>query len=535
MKSKIKKILITIMIVFFLTSSVNAIQTQKTTNNEKINIIKSENMDDYDPLIDNEITITIEKIRAFEKFDKIKDPDFYIKIIIDETEYKSPIWKNQKYVKPNWIVNHDIQENQEYVNIIIQLWESNIGLDKKCDLTLNEMWNKNFYDAEITYDVKTGHWFGADENVPVPPTSSDKSGYGRLNGCDDGSVYEEDHDCEIWFDITLNDYDEDGIPYWTEVNLYNTDPEVDNTGEDLDCDGIPIEWEFEYGIYYYWSRYPNIIYSPNRWEDHKNLDPDNDGLDNTEEYLTWIWESDPFRKDIFLEIDEMEVGPNGEGALTPVETYDILYNRYAKHNIVLHVDTFHEDIMPFGELIPFDDNISRNEGDLQDIYDEYFLDDGSNNWKRGVFHYGIIDYHCFEYPGFVWGSSFEGDSYRLDSFQISKDFHDTFPFENKPLITKIIRKVTNPYNSPRAVVYAGAIMHESGHTLGLFSSNVPGVDYGDFGTIIALIQWFPFRHYKSVMNYGYTYSFIDYSNGKNGKFDHDDWSNLDLTLFETDR
>ena len=41
--------------------------------------------------------------------------------------------------------------------------------------------------------------------------------------------------------------------------------------------------------------------------------------------------------------------------------------------------------------------------------------------------------------------------------------------------------------------------------------------------------------YVSVMNYYYIWDreLIDYSDGKNGKYDADDWGSLDLTFFQT--
>ena len=129
-----------------------------------------------------------------------------------------------------------------------------------------------------------GHWSGDD-------SLGDPSGYGRLCGCDDGSIYVDENDYELWFSITQTDPDGDGIPYWTEINTYQTDPTIDNTGEDHDSDTIPIEWEYQWG------------YDPFTPEPHLILDDDNDSISNYEEYLTHHWDSDPFRQDIFLEID----------------------------------------------------------------------------------------------------------------------------------------------------------------------------------------------------------------------------------------
>jgi len=75
-----------------------------------------------------------------------------------------------------------------------------------------------------------------------------------------------------------------------ETNVYGTDPEVDNTGEDIDEDGVPIEWEHRWG------------YDPLTADNHAILDPENDGINNIEEYLTSQWYSDPFRRDLFLEL-----------------------------------------------------------------------------------------------------------------------------------------------------------------------------------------------------------------------------------------
>ena len=82
----------------------------------------------------------------------------------------------------------------------------------------------------------------------------------------------------------------------------------------------------------------------------------------------------------------------------------------------------------------------------------------------------------------------------------------------------------------RTIVYAGAIMHELGHTLGIFNSNTPGCDNKNSGMFKG--EWLKYIRYKSCMNYHYTYYFVDYSDGSNGKNDFDDWGRLDLTYFQ---
>ncbi|GAG34643.1 unnamed protein product, partial [marine sediment metagenome] len=209
----------------------------------------SRNGEDFDPLVDIEVTVEIQKIRSFDKYDKqvhrreyidrTSDPDFYVKVFINDVEFSSDVWEDTKYIyDPQFSPTFNVPDDEEFVEIKIQLWDWNSDGDNLCDIS----GDKDGYDVEVTYSIKTGHWSGDDE-----PSMDDPSGYGRLNGCDDGSIYKHDMDCELWFNIFQNDYDNDNIPYWVEVNEYGTDPEVDNTGEDEDNDNVPIEWEWRWG------------------------------------------------------------------------------------------------------------------------------------------------------------------------------------------------------------------------------------------------------------------------------------------------
>jgi len=67
--------------------------------------------------------------------------------------------------------------------------------------------------------------------------------------------------------------------------------EIELSGTDSDGDGVPNWWEDKWG------------YDPYSWDDHKHLDPDEDGLNNIEECYTDVWDSNPFHKDVFLEFD----------------------------------------------------------------------------------------------------------------------------------------------------------------------------------------------------------------------------------------
>jgi len=530
MKINIQKIICLALVTIFLVST-NALAF-KTTNNPALKENKTADnsfvSDDIDPLVDLAVTVKIKEIRALDKIDLVGDPDFYVKMFINGVEHTSPIWHNQKYVKPNWSITQDVPDNEEFVNITIQLWDWNLGKDKMCDISINDQANPNKYYVALFYNLKSGHWMGDDYIYPRS-IIFDLSGYGRLNGCDDNSIYQNDKDCELLFDISQNDYDGDGIPYWTELNVFHTDPTVDNRGEDADHDGVPIEWEYEWGHSFGYNHSSGEIenrwmYDPFVWEDHRNLDSDDDGLDNVEEYLASQWGSDPFRKDIFLEIDQMELGPNGEGVYIPELSKDLIRDAFSKHNIVLHID---DGSMGGGELVLFDNSTTDEE--LQDIYFNYFLHGDPNNWRRGAFHYAIIAYHSARYAGFVFGTTADGENYTLDSLQISTDMHETFPFKN-PIYNSLRRKSFNR-EYQREIVYAGAIMHETGHTLGVGSWNAPGCD--NPLSVFPKRDWWKFHSYRSCMNYDNTYYLVDYSDGSHGKNDFDDWGNIDLTFFQT--
>jgi len=499
--------LMSILAILLPSSSIVLANTDKITN-------------DLDPLVDIKITFELLGIRSLEKndnhlkikeyIDKYSKPDFFVKVFINGEKFQSNIWRNTRYIyDPNWSVTVDVPDDIELVNITIQLWDWNLGFNKICDISSDPSFFTDSYDVELVYSIKNGQWWGDDhKGNNGDPISTDYSGYGRLNGCDDGSIYQQDRDCELWFDIYQTDPDGDRIPYWSEVNIFETDPTVDDRGRDDDGDGIPYEWEYKYGHYVWINRYTgeiqhNWIYNPFIKEDHDEFDPDEDGLNNVEEYLTSQWGSDPFRKDLFVELDQMEAGPNGEPAsILPEESKELLRTVYNRQNIVYHLD---DGCMGGSDIIPFDE--SSTDGEIRDFFIDYFLHNDNDHWRRGVFHYGIIIYNAERWHGFV----FNANAYQLSTKGI----------EEKVVLTQ----------KHRDIAYASAYMHECGHTLGIYHGNTPGCDDQE-GKNPFTINWWKWRPYKSVMNYGYMYLMLDYSDGSRGKNDFDDWNRLDLTYFE---
>jgi len=400
------------------------------TNVHSFNRVLSE---DFDPLVDIKVIFVVKRIRSFDmgkytlsvKIDGMKNSTFF-----------------EGDVFPYWKAIQNVDDGKQMVDVDIS-----IGMEK----------------AHINYDLATGNWYGDDY-------LGDNDGYGHIimNGY------------EIWFDVTYNDFDGDGITYWEEVNLYHTSPYENNANDDFDNDGIPFWWEDKYG------------FNPLEWDNHSQ-DMDNDGLSNFDEYAMEKNLSDPFSKDIFLEIDYME------GFKIPQESIEMICNAFAMHNITIHI--FVDDKLPYAEKLFY-----RN---LKEIYWKYFLDGNMNNIKHGIFHYEVIGAYSSFSRG---GHAFVGWD-NLDSFMLAGKYIDEWRI-----------------GYGRKIAYASLTMHELGHTLGLFEYTFPGIDNESCNAPWLKGYWI-YRNYKSCLNYRYAFEIVDYSNGKHGKNDFDDWSNIDLTFF----
>ena len=490
MQKNIRLIILACSIVLLISSSIIPILSANQTTKAFPS--------DLDPLTDISVTVDIQKIRSYDKYDwqmksrefvdENSDPDFYVVVLIDGERHSSPVWRNTKSIYDvNWSATSNVADDKENVVIQIQLWDQKDGdytKDRLCDISADSGDSSEGYTVDLTYNIKTGHWNGED-------SLGDKSGYGRLNGCDDGSIYEQQRDAELWFNIYQTDYDGDNIPYWTEVNVYGTNPRVSDIGSDEDDDDIPIEWEHKWG------------FDPFSANNFKKEDPDDDGLVHIEEYWTSQWFSDPFRKDLFIELDQMQESPDGEQSLLPENAKEMLFTAYDRRNVVYHLDDGRWDETE-SEIIPFDDECNYN--DLINIYETYFLHGDEQNWRRGVFHYGIVIYRSWHVAGMA---------FRPNCFYITSRGHE--------------KKAGEPFLD-RNTVYASAFMHETGHNLGFWP--IPG--HNHFCTRPWQIGWWLTRPYRSCMNYGWMYTTVDYSDGRRGLIDFNDWERMDLTYFQRD-
>ena len=286
------------------------------------------------------------------------------------------------------------------------------------------------------------------------------------------------------------DYDK----YENEINLYRF-KQIELPGNDTDNDLVPDWWEEKWG------------YDPLSWDDHKNLDPDNDGLNNIEECFTDKWNSSPIKRDIFIEYDWIESSSSNKSANKPTEENSIqLIEVFSEHDINLHLDN---GSLGGGEMIPFVCDFSMS--DLRDMYWDYFLHNDLNNPRKGIFHWCLIsDYG--PYPGMPGFAVVGWD--HLDSFEISAQSID----EKRPL-------------KSRGYIIASITIHELGHNLGLVVDDHIGID-NNIAAFPFALEILNIGRYKSVMNYLFTYWILDYSDGSHGRNDFDDWSNIDLTFFK---
>jgi len=417
------------------------------------------NTGDWDPLVDLKLKVKVIRVRNLNT--EIKD--MFSTVDIYGMKNESNVSKGMD-IYPEWKFVQNIPDDRENIPLSIHLFEKGL------------LFEREVIAVHLVYNMERGEWYGHDY-------------VGDENGC--GHVMENGY--EMWFDIGFNDYDGDGLTYWEETNVYHTNPEVNDSGSDADGDGVPIEWEDKWG------------YNPLVWENHSAIDPDGDGLSNIQEWQLSKWLSDPFRKDIFIEVDSM-MDKNGGVYAFPEKSKELLYSSFTGHNIMMHIDT---GGMGGGEVIPYEKKITYHE--TNEIYWKYFLHNNITNSRKGTFHYVIFcSYGAITRGGY----SFQGLD-NLDSFVLAIQY----------IYDWRIRE------SHRELSTASLFMHELGHNLGLFEYTFGGIDNESCNTPLHA-GWWKYAGYKSCLNYRYSFSLVDYSDGSRGTNDYDDWSNIDLTFFK---
>lgn len=356
--------------------------------------------------------------------------------------------------------------------------------------------------VHLVFDYRTGHWSGDD-------FLKDKDGYGHVL----------DDEYELWFNIYESDYDHDYVPYWMEVNVYDTDP-TDNDGyDDPDNDGIPTWWEWKYG------------YDPLTWDNHNELDPDIDGVENTEEYMLSDFLSDPYFPDVYIEVDFMEKNPNKLFDFEHViyeESQQMVIEKLAELGMSVYFDDGWPDgpVNGGGEYVEFVETLDEIVGGhMTRWYKHNFADE-----RKGVFRYFQMTYNA----GSITASEF--------------NTYDHILMDNSPRKVLINRIAWTP--RLKRVVMGKGTLHELGHTLGIVPAAHPGIDnmpQGNFQWPETLTdeEWEKVNvEYKSIMNYNYVFpyglnfiedfSFFDFSDGTNGEYDFNDLTHFYLPTFQMD-
>jgi hypothetical protein len=273
--------------------------------------------------------------------------------------------------------------------------------------------------------------------------------------------------------------------------FYSTERVHHFQGVDLDNDKVPDWWEKKWG------------YTPTVYQNHANMDEDQDGLNNIEECYTDKWGSSPYHKDIFLEIDWMETNTIYSSNKPSAHLLEKLVNTFKKHGINLHID---DGRLGQGGQIPKQNSSSFS--NMIDIYWNNFLNNELKNPKKGIFHYVIICDVCADisYPFFGWD--------HFDSIAISAE---------------LAKEISPQYS--RQMIIVGGILHQLGSSLGLLVEKHQGNDNLQ-ASIVGSIDWFIYRSYKSSMNYLYKYRILSFSDGNNGYGDFNDWENLNFSFFK---
>jgi len=445
--------------------------------------------------------------------------------LLDKMTVFGTKWKNTPSFY--WVITADGKEDNSYGSIglgsggLFNMWDT-MGLEGRSNFKINDeqiesevtitiveqlktgLLGRRTKDVEkekisLVYNYRTGRWTGDD-------SFDDKDGYGHYRG----ELY------DVWLNLYQADYDHDGIPYWTEVNVLGTDSIVDDSKLDPDRDGIPTGWEWKWG------------YDPFTWNDHANLDPDVDGIENVEEYKMAKWLADPFQPDIYIETDGMQKkGLIDIEHIFFEEAQQMIIERFSQHGINVYIDDGWPDGPKNGggEMLPFiNDFDDVSGGQILAFYQHNFADE-----RKGIFRYVIISHKagwCIPAKYNLYDTIVVGNS-------ISSNLKTRFAFTKRQMI----------------VCIAKGVLHELGHSLGFMPETFMGIDITGpspvrYPTTMSKEEYNKYMdQYFSVMNYNYIWGgfsrearkLFDYSDGSNGApYDRNDWLYVYIPTFQID-
>ncbi len=367
---------------------------------------------------------------------------------------------------------------------IVESFRTAVYLENSyCEITNCNLYGNRLYgiesDKNSFYTAKNNYW-GAKKGPS----------YTAFGNSDRVSFKPIKNKIDPWKTQEIKDI---GSNWIVEKEFQKNELEIEKTKKiifsekDTDKDNVPDFWEEKWG------------YDPKKYDEHNTLDPDNDGLNNIEECYTEKYGSNPFYKDIFIEVDYSKEN-------MPTKEYiDRAKEIFKEKEISLHIDTGELD---GGEEIPYSSINSAS--DFRDIYWDYFLENDIDNPRKGIFHYAIVVDEIEEiYPGFVFVGLNNLDTIGLATKNSEKNY---WYVDKGKLIT-------------------GGIIHELGHSMGLLIDDHGGID--NLGSVKFFTKegWM-YKNYFSCLNYRYVYLLLGFSDGSHGRGDFDDYSNLDYSFFK---
>ena len=518
-KGTIKLMAILAVVIIVLAALVIVFESQKEEQAEEKDEVKV--IDDrINPYVYQGLTVEVLRMRYRGILDTIFNfgnsykniPEYYYVVEVDgeigdssEVEASGGNWGSGTFSEYDTMLkecrtNFRCPDGQEKSNVKITINEI-----QKSGLLGKKVNHVEKMSVDLIYDYRTGRWTGDDE-------FQDEDGMGHV-------LCEE---YELWFNLYQSDYDHDYVPYWMEVNVYGMDPTDDDGYDDPDGDGIPSWWEYRWG------------YDPMTWDNHEELDPDIDGVENTEEYMMAKYFADPYHPDVYIEVDYMEKDPNKIFDFEHVlyeETKQMVIEKLSRLGISTYFDDGWSDgpVNGGGEYLEFVDTIDEIVGGhMARWWKHNFADE-----RKGVFRY----FQTANEAGVITPSEF--NPYNHIVMTTSRHYWLThFAFTERQ----------------RAVWLGRTVLHELGHTMGLVTGMHPGIDNmggGNFQWPETLSQeeWENVnKNYVSIMNYYYGSpfkhggikgffeykDFYDFSDGTHGEGDFDDYSRLYLPTFQID-
>jgi hypothetical protein len=81
------------------------------------------------------ITIDIVAIRALDRLDPLSNPDFFVKLFINDATFTSQIWENTSYVYHCYSATMNVPDDNKTVDVGIQLWENDGTENEQCDIS----------------------------------------------------------------------------------------------------------------------------------------------------------------------------------------------------------------------------------------------------------------------------------------------------------------------------------------------------------------------------------------------------------------